>query len=166
VLLTLCMSSFAQTQLSKRIDSLFTSYLDSSLSGSVLVAEQNKVTLSKAYGYSNNETKTLNTTKTLFNIASIGKQFTVYSILLLEQEGLLITNDYLSKYVGSFNDLRDSITIHQLLIHRSGLIKESAEIDYSTRSKFIESVKTSKGTWKFLVRMQKVYEASLKPFEG
>jgi hypothetical protein len=32
--------------------------------------------------------------------------------------------------------------------------------------KFIESVKTSKGTWKFLVRMQKVYEASLKPFEG
>ena len=32
--------------------------------------------------------------------------------------------------------------------------------------KFIESVKTSKGTWKFLVRMQKVYEGSLKPFEG
>ena len=51
--------------------------------------------------------------------------------------------------------------------------KAAAVIDPSTGKetrilnvKFIESVKTSKGTWKFLVRMQKVYEASLKPFEG
>ena len=29
--------------------------------------------------------------------------------------------------------------------------------------KLIESVKTEKGTWKFLERMQKVYETSLKP---
>ncbi len=134
-------SSFAQTALSRRIDSLFTSYLDSSLAGAVLVAENNKVTLKKAYGYSNNETRTLNTPKTLFNTASIGKQFTVYSILLLEQQGLLTTDDYLSKYIGSFNDPRDSITLHQLLIHRSGLIKEGAEMDYSTREKFIASAK-------------------------
>jgi hypothetical protein len=29
--------------------------------------------------------------------------------------------------------------------------------------KIIESVKTEKGTWKFLERMQKIYESSLKP---
>lgn len=32
--------------------------------------------------------------------------------------------------------------------------------------KLVESTKTSKGTWKFLVRMQKVYETSLKPYKG
>jgi hypothetical protein len=31
--------------------------------------------------------------------------------------------------------------------------------------KLVESVKTEKGTWKFLVRMQKVYESSLKPYK-
>ncbi len=31
--------------------------------------------------------------------------------------------------------------------------------------KLVESVKTDKGTWKFLVRMQKVYESSLKPYK-
>ena len=144
ILLAVCINSFSQTPLAKRIDSLFISYLDSGLAGSLLVAEQNKITLKKAYGYSNNETKTLNTTNTLFNVASIGKHFTVYAVLNLERQGLLSTNDYLSKYIGAFNDVRDSITIHQLLIHRSGLIKESADVDYSTRNKFIETIK--KGT--------------------
>lgn len=32
--------------------------------------------------------------------------------------------------------------------------------------KLVESTKTTKGTWKFLVRMQKVYETSLKPYKG
>lgn len=139
--LTFSISGFTQTHIANRIDSLFKSYLDSSLSGSVIVAEQNKITLKKAYGYSNNETKTLNTTKTLFNVASIGKHFTVYSILHLEEQGLLNTHDYLSKYIGNFNDIRDSITIHHLLIHRSGLIKEGSDIDYSSRDKFIASIK-------------------------
>src|SRR5688572_21439729 len=129
------------TALGKRIDSLFTSYLDSSLAGVVLLAEKNEVTFKKAYGYANNESKQVNTVGTLFNVASIGKQFTVYGVLLLEKKGLLSTNDLLTKYIGAFNDARDNITIHQLLIHRSGLIKGGIELDYSTRSKFIESIK-------------------------
>lgn len=141
VLLATYINSFPQSPLAKRIDSLFISYLDSGLAGSLLVAEQNKITLKKAYGYSNNESKTSNTPNTLFNVASVGKQFTVFAILDLERQGLLNTNDYLSKYIGAFNDVRDSITIHQLLIHRSGLIKEGFDLDYSTRSKFIETIK-------------------------
>lgn len=141
ILLAVCITSFGQTPLAKRIDSLFISYLDSGLAGSLLVAEQTKITLKKAYGYSNNETKTLNTTNTLFNVASIGKHFTVYAILNLEKKGRLNTNDYLSNYIGRFNDIRDSMTIHHLLIHRSGIIKEGFNLDYSTREKFIETIK-------------------------
>lgn len=31
--------------------------------------------------------------------------------------------------------------------------------------KLVESVQTEKGTWKFLERMEKVYESSLKPYK-
>ncbi len=124
-------------------DSLFTAYLDSGMAGTVLVAEKNVVTLKKAYGYANNEKKIPNTPQTLFNVASIGKQFTAYSVLLLEKKGLLRTSDPVYKYVGRFNDIRDSVTIHHLLLHASGLFRQAASLDMSTRAKFIQSVKDS-----------------------
>ena len=132
---------FSQQNIGKKIDSLVVAYIDSGFSSSVLVAEKGTVTLKKGYGYSNNEKKTLNTITTLFNVASIGKQFTAYSILLLEKKGLLTTNDRINKYIGSFNDIRDSTTIHHLLLHSSGLFREDIDLDYSTRENFIKSVK-------------------------
>src|SRR5215212_5000719 len=131
----------SQSKLAGKIDSLFKSYLDSGFSGSVLVVEKNKVTLQKGYGYADNTTKKLNTPKTLFNTASVGKTFTAYAVLLLEKRGLLKTSDRLSKYIGPFNDLRDSVTIHHLLLHTSGLFKEGTDLDYSTRNNFIASTK-------------------------
>ena len=136
-------TSFAQKDIGKMIDKLFSSYVDSGFSGSVLVAEKNKVTLKKGYGYADNAKKTANTPATLFNVASIGKQFTAYAILLLEKRGLLSTGDQLYKYIGAFNDIRDSATIHHLLLHVSGLFKEGANLDYNTRKGFIQSVKDS-----------------------
>lgn len=124
-----------------RIDSLFTVYSDSGFSGAVLVAERGRVTLKEGYGYANSESKRLNTPATLFNVASVGKQFTAYSILFLERQGKLRTGDPVSKYIGPFNDLRDSATIHHVLLHSSGLVKEGAGLDYSTRAGFIQSVK-------------------------
>lgn len=131
----------AQSDLSSRLDKLFTGYIDSGFAGSVLVAKENRVVLKKGYGYSNNQRKSLNTPATLFNVASVGKQFTTYAVLLSEKKGLLHINDYLSKYIGRFNDLRDSITIHQLLCHTSGLIKAGTDLDYNTRDGFIQSIK-------------------------
>jgi hypothetical protein len=55
----------AQSDLSSRIDKLFTSYIDSGFAGSVLVAKENTVVLKKGYGYSNNQTKSINTPATL-----------------------------------------------------------------------------------------------------
>jgi len=107
----------------------------------LLISERNRITLKKGYGYSNNTTRKLNTPQTLFNVASIGKTFTAYSILLLEQRGLLKTSDRLSKYIGAFNDIRDSVTIHHLLLHTSGLFKEGTALEYGTRAGFIKSVK-------------------------
>jgi CubicO group peptidase (beta-lactamase class C family)/ketosteroid isomerase-like protein len=136
-------SSTAPITMSSRIDSLFTTFLDSGLAGSLIVAEKGIITLQKAYGYANNETKKLNTINTLFNVASIGKQFTVFAILQLEKEGKLKTSDYLSKYIGNFGDVRDSITIQHLLIHRAGIVQKDYELIYTSREKYVQSVKTA-----------------------
>lgn len=133
----------ALTPLANKIDSLFSIYVDSSLAGSLIVLEKGIVSLQKAYGYANNENKTPNTVNTLFNVASIGKQFTVYAILNLEKDGKLKTSDYLSKYIGSFGDSRDSIAIQDLLIHRSGIVKSGFELEYASREKFIQSIKAA-----------------------
>lgn len=134
---------FAQKDIGKTVNRLFTTYIDSGFSGSVLVAEKNKIILKKGYGYAKKESKILNTPKTLFNVASIGKQFTAYAVLLLEKRGLLSTSDHISKYIGAFNDIRDSCTIHHLLLHSSGLFIENSELDYSTRKGFIQSARDS-----------------------
>jgi CubicO group peptidase (beta-lactamase class C family) len=55
-----------------------------------------------------------------FWIGSLTKQFTAACILLLEQRGQLSTNDKLSKYFPKFQ-YADSITLHQMLCHRSGM---------------------------------------------
>ena len=141
--LFLNITCFAQKYIGKTLNKLFTAYFDSGFSGSVFVAEKNKITLKKGYGYADIGRKIRNTPATLFNVASIGKQFTAFSVLLLEKRGLLSTNDYVSKYIGAFNDIRDSVTIHQLLLHSSGLFKEGANLDYSSRKLFIQSVKDS-----------------------
>jgi len=132
---------FAQKNIDKTIDRLFTLYVDSGFSGSVLIAQKNKTILKKGYGYANLEQKKVNTPATLFNVASIGKQFTAYLVLLLEKRGLSNVNDPVSKYIGAFNDIRDSCTIHHLLLHSSGLFKENANLNYSTHTLFIQSVK-------------------------
>lgn len=135
--------SYSQNNIDYRVDSLFKSYLDSGLAGSVIVVKDNRVILEKAYGYSNNEKKTLNTPATLFNVASIGKQFTMYAIMQLERKGLISTDDLLSKYIGPFHDQRDSITIFHMLSHTSGIVKEGTGLDEATRSKFIQSIKSA-----------------------
>ena len=138
LLLALTVLASAQSPLAKKIDVVFTGRLSEGLAGTVLVVEKDKVTLRKAYGYANNQTKVLNRPETIFNVASIGKLFTVYSVLLLEKRGLLRTDDLISKYIPEFAGSK--ATIHHVLLHSSGLFNENATLDYSTKPKFLDSV--------------------------
>jgi CubicO group peptidase (beta-lactamase class C family) len=127
----------------KGVDSILISYLDTGFSGIALVIQNNKKLLDKAYGYADHATKRVNTTKTLFNVASIGKQFTAVVVLKLEEQGLLNTKDYISKYTGKLGGAKDSATIEHLLLHSSGLFVEGIELDYSSKEKFIASVSST-----------------------
>lgn len=62
---------------------------------------------------------------TLYELASVSKEFTAGAILLLQQDGKLSVTDPLSKYFPGFPN-GDTITLTYLLQHRSGLV------DYNT----------------------------------
>jgi CubicO group peptidase (beta-lactamase class C family) len=70
---------------------------------------------------------------TLFNLASVSKEFTAGAVLLLQQDGRLSTDDLLSKYFPAFPN-GDSIPLLFLLQHRSGLVDYNqfgGQIDFS-----------------------------------
>ncbi len=88
--------------------------------GTVLVMKQNKVLLRKAYGMADREWNIPNTPDTKMEIGSLTKQFTAACILQLVEQGKLNLDDKLSKFFPSFYK-GDSVTIHMLLNHTSGI---------------------------------------------
>jgi len=58
---------------------------------------------------------------TLYDLASVSKEFTAGAILLLQQDGKLSVNDLLSKYFPSFPNA-SQLPLLYLLQHRSGLV--------------------------------------------
>ena len=58
---------------------------------------------------------------TVFNIASLSKQFTVFLILLLAQAGLLDLDDDVRRHVPELPDFGKTITLRHLIHHTSGL---------------------------------------------
>ncbi|MGB8192703.1 MAG: serine hydrolase domain-containing protein [Chitinophagaceae bacterium] len=144
---TLCLLVLAGNvtaqEVEQGIDKIFKNYIDSGFSGAAIIIKDDKVILQKAYGYANNEKKEPITTKTLFNVASIGKQFTAVIVLTLEEKGLLNTRDYIHKYVGKLGGLKDSATVEHLLMHTSGLFVDGTQLNYDSREKFLASVRNT-----------------------
>jgi CubicO group peptidase (beta-lactamase class C family) len=103
------------------IDKLFSSWNNSTPGGSILVARGEKILYHKAFGLANLEGNIPNTTSTIFEAGSVSKQFTAFSILLLESEGKLKLTDDVRKYVPELPAYEAPITIQQLLNHTSGL---------------------------------------------
>lgn len=90
-------------------------------SGSILVARQGELLLSKGYKYADWELKVENTPATKFRIASLTKPFTATAIMLLQERGLLAVEDRLCQFLTSCPASWQGITIHQLLTHTSGI---------------------------------------------
>lgn len=110
----------AQTRY-ERIDSVFQRlYEQGKFNGNVLIAEQGKVKYQKSFGLANETTKEPLSERSVFELASVSKQFTAMGIVLLSEQGKLRYDDLLSKYIPELG-FYTGVTIRHLLHHTGGL---------------------------------------------
>lgn len=106
-------------QLKKRVDSLAAKNL---FSGSVLVGDDSSVVFYHSAGFSSRDPKQPITKSTTFEIASLTKQFTAALILKLYEQGRISLHAPFGKYLHWFTgSYKESVSIHQLLTHQSGI---------------------------------------------
>ncbi|MBC7758758.1 MAG: serine hydrolase [Phormidesmis sp. FL-bin-119] len=106
----------------KKIDKMFAKWNTTSSPGfTVGVVRNDSLIYAKGFGMANLEYAVPNSPTTVYHMASISKQFTAYSILLLAKQGKLKLDDDVRKYLSWFPDLKEKITIQHLLNHTSGI---------------------------------------------
>ena len=112
--------SIAFLSLERRIDALFARYTKPGSPGAVVaVAQGGEVEICKGYGLASIEHGVPITPQTRFRIASVSKQFTVTTALLLAAEGKLKLSDSPHKYLRELKPL--PVTIDQMMRNSSGL---------------------------------------------
>ena len=89
--------------------------------GIIGVFEDGKIEFQKAYGLANLDYYIPITSKTVFDVGSIGKQFTAACIFLLEQQGKLSIDDPIQKFLPEMPVFQEEVVnIRNLLNHTSG----------------------------------------------
>ena len=120
--LNLVAQTNVSTELEVKIDNIFKNFNDINKPGAtVAVVKNQEIIFKKGYGSANLEYDIPNSPSTIFHIASVSKQFTVFSILLLEKEGKLSFDDDIRKYIPEVPDFGKKITLRHLASHTSGM---------------------------------------------
>ena len=105
-----------------QVDSLLTNQAaHQQFSGSVLIARDGKVLLSKGYSMADWDHQVPNTSQTEFYLGSTTKQFTAMAILILQERGQLKVHDRLCSYISPCPSAWGPVTIYELLTHTSGI---------------------------------------------
>ncbi len=125
--------------------------------GVFMVAKNGKAVYQKAFGKANIELDVNLTNENIFQIGSMTKQFTAIAILMLEEQGKLNTKQAISTFIPDY-PFGDSITIHHLLTHTSG-IKDF------TKMKTLNSIAQKEMTPKMMVDFFKNEPTDFKPGE-
>jgi hypothetical protein len=106
----------------EKVDELLAKYNNSDALGiAVAIVKDGRVVYKKGFGIANLEYRIPITSASVFHIASVSKQFTVFSILLLEKEGKLSLDDDIRKYISELPDYGYKITLRNLANHASGI---------------------------------------------
>jgi CubicO group peptidase (beta-lactamase class C family) len=114
--------SFTAAAQNAAVDRVFAQYDKKDSPGcSLVVTQAGKVLYSKGYGMADLDHDVPITPSSVFHVASISKEFTAASILLLEQDGKLSIDDDVRKYIPELPDFGPRITLRHLLHHSSGL---------------------------------------------
>jgi CubicO group peptidase (beta-lactamase class C family) len=106
----------------KTIDSLFIKWDNTNSPGCAIgIVRNDSLIYSKGYGMANLEYSIPITPETIFYMASVSKQFTAYSIVLLSRQGKIKLDDDIHVYLPWFPNLGQKIAVRNLLNHTSGI---------------------------------------------
>lgn len=109
-------------QRARRVDSLFSRFDSTASPGlAVAVVREGRVLLSKGYGLASLEQRVPITSSTVFDVASVSKQFTGLAVAMLVAQGKVGLRDDIRRYIPELRDQGRTITIDHLLHHTSGL---------------------------------------------
>jgi len=115
-------SSADSANLAAKVDAIFARYDKLGSPGCALgVIKDSKLIYTRGYGMANLEHNIPNGPQIVYDIASVSKQFTAASILLLAAQGKLSLDDDVRKYLPELPIYQKPITIRQMLHHTSGL---------------------------------------------
>jgi CubicO group peptidase (beta-lactamase class C family) len=87
----------------------------------IAVVRKNSVVFKKGYGEANLQYSKSITSESVFDAASLAKQFTGYAISILVQRGQIMLSDDIRKYLPQVPKFGKTITISNLLYHTSGI---------------------------------------------
>jgi CubicO group peptidase (beta-lactamase class C family) len=105
-----------------KVDKLFAQWDRADSPGAaIVVVNDGAVVYQHGYGCADLEHRIPITPQTLFDVASVAKQFTGLSVAMLVQQGKLSLTDDIHKYLPDVPDFGKPITIHHLVHHSSGL---------------------------------------------
>jgi CubicO group peptidase (beta-lactamase class C family) len=103
------------------VDKLFAKWTTGGSPGcSVGISRHGTVLYQHGYGLANLDHQVPITADTVFDAASVSKQFTAFSILLLAQRKQLSLDDDVGKYIPGWAKREHTVTIRHLLSHTSG----------------------------------------------
>lgn len=124
--LSLALAACASGCRMQQVDALMQRYQGEVPGAALLVVQDGRPAVRKAYGLADLESRTPATPETNFRLASVSKQFTATAILLLAQDGRLGLDDPLRRWLPSLPAAADRITLRHVLTHTSGLIDYEA----------------------------------------
>jgi CubicO group peptidase (beta-lactamase class C family) len=126
-------------QLGVRLDELILE--DNPLfSGSILVAQDGEVVLSKGYNFANWELKTPNSSQTKFRISSITKPITATLIMMLSERGIIDLDARICTFLSDCPEPWDEIRVRNLLNHTSGIPEYTTLLNATADSRMPHSV--------------------------
>jgi CubicO group peptidase (beta-lactamase class C family) len=101
----------------RRIDSVFRSFNDTTPGAAVVIIKNGSVVFQKGYGLANLEYSIPIVPETIFHIVSESKQYVAFCMLLLEKAGKLSLDDDIRKHLDYIPDFGKKITIRHLIYH-------------------------------------------------
>lgn len=122
IVLSMSPAQAADSTPSTQVDALFSEWAKPTSPGcAVAVMKDGKIVHERGYGMADLDHDIPITPDTVFHVASISKQFTAASILLLAEDGKLKVDEPARKYVTELPDFGVPVTIRQLANHTSGM---------------------------------------------